>query len=64
MVKILSFFLLVTLLFSCNGLSDEDMEIRLAELELMQLANAHLKEEVAEYTGMIDAKMVLPENKK
>jgi hypothetical protein len=64
MVKILSLLLIPLLLFSCNGLSDEDMEVRLAELELMKLANEHLEEDIDEVLNTIDAKMALPENKK
>jgi hypothetical protein len=63
MVKILNFILLTTFLFSCNGLSDEEMEIRLAELELMALANEHLEADIEGLRQIMDTKMVLPENK-
>lgn len=53
----------MALLFSCNGISDEDMDIRLAELELMQLANEHLEEDIEGLHAVIEGKMALPENK-
>jgi len=64
MFKILGFLLVSISLFSCNGINDEEMDIRLAELELMQLANEHLEEDIDGLRMEIDSKIALPENKK
>jgi len=55
MLKLLYFFCLSLLLFSCNDLSDEELETRLAELQLIELANEHLQEDIDKYKWNIDA---------
>jgi len=64
MTKILSFIVISFLLFSCNELSDKEMEIRLAELELIKLANEHLEEDIDVSLMGIHGEMALPQNKK